>query len=975
MSTPPIRLAFPAGRTEASAQFTYLLESRKGELMKSPRTNAMQGVRLAACAFVSLLVLVAGMARPAAASVTLITPNTFASLDGGPQDADGLVNGIFTVSGDLILDNGSNITCNDPATPATGACDINIVVTGNLVMKAGSAILAENNTDGGNGGNITITVAGDATLCGPSGATAGCGGATVNPGAIISSSQTASGPVSHAGNITITVGNFPATPPVGVFTMEPGSQVIANSDSHSAGAIAITAGKQMDVDGLVQSMGGQTGGGAQRPPGGGPITLKSGCVLTVSDEGVVSSDGKDPGADLVHLEGCEVVINGLVQSISHNAGHGAPNHPPNHCNADAVAHPLGGAHDFTACVEIWANNITINSILPHKGEVSADGVRAPNRAWIDLFAANNITINNDIIGPYSVHASTVPPNTTNRFGGLVTLKAEGGKVALSGFAIQANATGGSSDGGDVIVQAGGPGSPAGDVDLGSSSIQAEGPAGSGTHGGTISARSFNGRVLGSGDLNAPGGGVIGSVDLQGCGTAAPNDGVVYSGTSTPPATILADACGGLPTLPANVLAAFQTDEPIWLACTGGARKSGRKFNEVTKAGLDGFTIHLFDKATGGATVHMHTTTAGGGFYSFDVAPGTYTVCEEQQPTFTQTFPNPGTQDPANACSTHPVLNAVNTMGAEGYTVTLAAGDNDTGNDFGNLSQQTFQCPEDPKAILTRSVDANGGNHGVPNHTTLQAGYDAAANNAAEVIGVFSNLNENVVLGGAKTLKITQCTLGKITAAADSTPVVDITSTGKLTIVSLDTVGGTIGWRVAGNGGHSLKSVRASLASQYGILVVSNNNGVSWNSLIGNGFGIANGAGIRVTGGSNDLRGGTISSNTGDGAQLAGNGNSFQGATVQNNSANGIAASGGTNLIKGNRINSNTADGVNISGAGNKLSGNQSNTGSDNSATDNGGFEYNLISAAVNLGSNKADTLTVPSAGKCPTFPAAGTQCE
>ena len=107
----------------------------------------------------------------------------------------------------------------------------------------------------------------------------------------------------------------------------------------------------------------------------------------------------------------------------------------NRCNDDPVAHPLGGAAAFTACVEIWGNNITINSILPNKGEVSADGV-AGNRAWIDLFAKINITIINDTTGPYSVHANS--GNTTGDFGGVLTGKAQTGAFASSGLAFQAN---------------------------------------------------------------------------------------------------------------------------------------------------------------------------------------------------------------------------------------------------------------------------------------------------------------------------------------------------------------------------------------------------------------------------------------------------------------------------------------------------------------------------------------------------------
>src|SRR5262249_45750657 len=156
--------------------------------------------------------------------------------------------------------------------------------------------------------------------------------------------------------------------------------------------------------------------------GGGPITLKSGCKLLITPDGKVSSEGKDPGADLVHLEGCEVVINGLVESIG--IGHAMPVNPPNHCNADSVAHPSPPA--YTACVEIFGSTVTINSILPNKGEVRADGIRSPFRAWIDIVAQDDVVINNDFAGNYSVHANGATSTNANSFGGVITIDALAG---------------------------------------------------------------------------------------------------------------------------------------------------------------------------------------------------------------------------------------------------------------------------------------------------------------------------------------------------------------------------------------------------------------------------------------------------------------------------------------------------------------------------------------------------------------------
>ena len=112
--------------------------------------------------------------------------------------------------------------------------------------------------------------------------------------------------------------------------------------------------------------------------------------------------------------------------------------------------------------------------------------------------------------------------------------------------------------------------------------------------------------------------------------------------------------------------------------------------------------------------------------------------------------------------------------------------------------------------------------------------------------MFSQTTENVVLGGAKSLTITQCTVAKITAQDNTQPVWNITSTGALTIIGPDSVGGSIGWRI-GTSNHTVKSVRSTGASQYGILVLGNNNSVTVNSVS------SSAVGIRVTGNTNDLR--------------------------------------------------------------------------------------------------------------------------
>ena len=227
-------------------------------------------------------------------------------------------------------------------------------ITGGLIIDTPSGATGTNGINGDvvniNSLPITINATGDVTLHGNG-----------TKGARITSSRTGNGDGGDGGgNITIKAGARDAqgvclTPPAGKITMEPGSQVLADTSKYGAGDIVMNACNTMDIDGLVESKSLQSGAGATQPPGGGPITLDAGCDITISDTGKVSSEGKDPGSDLVHLgAGCNVVINGLVQSIG--VGHAQPFNPHNHCdNTNHTDKPANA----TGCVEVWAGDSLI----------------------------------------------------------------------------------------------------------------------------------------------------------------------------------------------------------------------------------------------------------------------------------------------------------------------------------------------------------------------------------------------------------------------------------------------------------------------------------------------------------------------------------------------------------------------------------------------------------------------------------------
>jgi hypothetical protein len=470
--------------------------------------------------------------RLAAVDLTITSPSTFSSLDGSAADADGVANGVLTVSGNLTIASGGSITCNDPSSPVSdSACPIRIAVSGNLEIRAGGSILAENNFGAGSGGNIDINAGGNVTLR----------AAGVDPGALISASKNGvSAGTGVAGNITITLGNSG-------FTMEPGSRILANSTAR-AGAIVIDGARAANVEGLVQSRSTATGTGAVQAPGGGPITINAGCSLSVGDAGVVSSQGNDPGADLVHLQACNVAIDGLVQSAG--PGFAIPNSPANHCGSPTRPDKPSNS---TACVEIWGgDSVTIDATPTHSGQVSADigsSGGATGHGWIDVFARGSISLTGNSAAPFAVHADMVLPNG---HAGAITVLSQSGAVSTGGLAVQASDTAPGSRGGSVLIRSGGAGSPAGDVSLGTAAIEARGAAsgGGGQAGGEISARSFNAAIRGAspGSLNASGGGTAspGAMTLEAC------TGIFYTGVVTPPATLFTPICGGGPVFQAYV---------------------------------------------------------------------------------------------------------------------------------------------------------------------------------------------------------------------------------------------------------------------------------------------------------------------------------------------------------------------------------------------------------------------------------------
>jgi hypothetical protein len=619
----------------------------------------------------------------------------------GPNECQLSVNvlysGTVTSGHTLHILNGGQITVAPGDT-------LNLNITGALLMDIGGVISGNTSAANGVGATLNITASGNIFLAGDG-----------TDGARITSNQSA-GSCSGGGKS----GNITLISTGGSITTQPGS-IISAGDSISAGQSPKCPGGQIliqaqqgdvDIDGWVLSHSTLTGTGATQRPGGGPITIKANCTLTVTDAGLVSSRGLDPGADLVHLEACVVQVFGVVESTGH--GHAVPNNPTNHCYYQIPGIPGGNPADdpqnprldkdpsSTACVEIWAGtNILIDSATgARRGEVNADigfAGGTNGRSWIDIFLNGNLTVqdgvNNDhnvplpgggnFFSTFAVHANML--RLTNGFGGMVRAWTTGGSVAASGNAFQADATPAGGDGGSVSAQA------ALNLNFTGGSLFARGDfnaAGGFGVGGALAARAFQGSVTwpsGSGDVRPTGLDVSaasdGTLAITHCTGFTPGATFPTNGGADPGFPSITNTCPGptAPTLPTYVtLPSSACGETC-----GITRKRGVKWNDLNgdgirqggEPGLPDWEIHLFGTDINGNPVHVHTTTGADGSYEFIVEPGSYTVCETLKTGWTQTFPTSG----AN-CSAH---NHSGTPGMWGYSIVLERGDDDSGNDFGN----------------------------------------------------------------------------------------------------------------------------------------------------------------------------------------------------------------------------------------------------------------------------------------------------
>ena len=470
--------------------------------------------------------------------VTVSSPTSFASLDGSADDHDGVVNGVFTVSdGDLTIS--AAVDCNDDS-GRESACAMAFNVSGDLVVAGGGALYAENRTGSGTGASITLTVGRDLVLQG---------------GAIVSTaSRSSSG--STGGAITATVSRH--------IVVENAATVDAGSANARGGDVLLSAGGAVSVDGNVLSGPSRTilatrltesalqGGSGNQVGGQIRITTSAFAepALTVGSTANIVSQGETLGAGPVTLEGCGVIVRGLVAALSRK---------------DAPAKvAIRSGKDLT--VDSRDLGVT-GATLGRLGRVRADAPTgtAINKG-VDLFAADTVTV----LGPASASSSLFPITSlagihdSKSYGGTIRIISLSDGVAASGNVIDDGRAATGDSGGAIDIKA------KTDINLDTAVIRAFGDSSTNNPargGGSISVRSYSGNIFwrnGLGDVRPTGSASglptvdQGAIALTACGTvdttgsSFPVNGSptgifpnVLTGVCTPPAPSLPSGSGSL----------------------------------------------------------------------------------------------------------------------------------------------------------------------------------------------------------------------------------------------------------------------------------------------------------------------------------------------------------------------------------------------------------------------------------------------
>jgi hypothetical protein len=471
-----------------------------------------------------------------AANVTVTGTTNFTSLDGSPDDEDHIVNGVFTVSGDLTV-NGS-VNCNDTG-GSSSACAMSFHVGRDLTINAGGAMFAENRSGSGTGGAITLTVGRNFAMHGAAGSLA----------AAVVSSNAKSSSASSGGAITANV--------VGTVAIDAGATIDAGAANSSGGSVTITAGGHIDVNGNVLSgpsrtllatrLTGQALDGGTTNQSGGEIRILSTTFvepgINVGSDANVIAQGDAVSSGPVTIEGCGIIVKGHVAALARK-------------NVGARVAIRSGKNLLIDARDLGVSGAT----LGRNGHVRVDApTGAADLHRVDLFAAGKI----EVFGPDATSAlyaiSGLPGvHDAKSDGASIRITSTGDAVTASGNLIDDGRTNSGDGGGNVDIAA------KGNVTLDTARMRVVGDSNtnnSNRNGGHITVRSHSGNIVwtnGIGDVTPAGSQVsaaqTGAIALTACGT------ITTSGSSFPtngapvgafPATTTGSCSPAAPSLPAG----------------------------------------------------------------------------------------------------------------------------------------------------------------------------------------------------------------------------------------------------------------------------------------------------------------------------------------------------------------------------------------------------------------------------------------
>jgi uncharacterized repeat protein (TIGR01451 family) len=642
----------------------------------------------------AVLLIGAGEARADCAALGGVLVGGECQISGAVAASDVAHGGPFVIDRTLRITGTGSIG----VPKAAGGNLLTLDIAGDFIMDAptvghGARITGDASGAGAVGAAITISAAGSIVLdgTGVTGAriTADQGGGSCNGGG-------------RGGDITLRA-------LTGNVVLGRGSEV-SSTGSCPGGEIIIEAALAVTIDGQVVSEGKSSRGR------GGPISVTSACTLAIGDSGAVVSRGKDPGADLVHLEaGCGVAIQGLVASTG-------PGHAKGVSNRCALPDRPDKPINAHACVEVWSGGpITIDASGMHRGEINVDTAQSGGVlccGWIDVFARGDVTILGGASKRYAIHANQA---LTNAFGGFVTIKSVDGSVLATGRAIQASASRPGGTGGQVVIEG------AKTVDLGSALVMAAGdsrmPGGYGV-GGKIRVRSYTedvdwrslpGALTATGDVRPTGSTVPawspGSIQLTAC-TAIATAGAVFpitkGGSPTGPTTTTGVCPPGQPdqpalppyvTLPDCLCATPAPDVSVTKHTATPGVAAGQPINyeiTVTASGTgDATGVILQDMLPAGLAWTVGGTDAGFCTPGNPIVGGTLLTCSFG------TMPSGATRTITLTATTH----LGSCPGLQNTATVSADVDVDTGNNTSGPVPITVACPAptDPNVRVEKTA--------------------------------------------------------------------------------------------------------------------------------------------------------------------------------------------------------------------------------------------------------------------------------